>query len=125
MHFSESSTFYSLPPTFSRSAALFSDRPNSPVVSGVFVDEAGSFRRQILLWKNSSHWAFINTQTTVNAGGRINEKLIALCEVRFVLRGMDAINRANRNTCRVFYPDTGLGNNVGHNLLDLGSAATR
>src|SRR6266853_916036 len=86
----------------------------------VGLDVGAPFLRQIIQRENCRHRTDRNTGTAVNALSGIDVELRHFIERRAsivigaVFRRMDTIHRAHIYTGSVFRPETGLGNDVGH-----------
>src|SRR5437867_956241 len=65
------------------------------VIDGVDLDEALPFLGQVLLGEDRLHRAFIDTEPAIDARLRINVEHLAFLEILFILRGMDAVHRAD------------------------------
>jgi hypothetical protein len=81
---------------------------------GVLCDEASPLSRKVFLGEDRLNGAFIDTQAAIDTGIGVDEKLVGFCKVRFILGGMDAIDRTYRNAGGVFHSYARLGNDVGH-----------
>src|ERR1700730_11304550 len=68
------------------------------------------FLGQVFEGEDGRHRANRDASATIDAFRRINVELLFAFELRLVLAGMDAIDRANVHTSGVFCADTGFGN---------------
>src|SRR5580765_3922075 len=70
--------------------------------------------REIFLREDGRHRALIHAQPAVDAGIRIDVEHLRLGEGGFVLGGVNAIDRADRDASRVLRTDAGLCDDMGH-----------
>src|SRR3954469_8412122 len=84
------------------------------VIRCISLDEGDPFGRQIILGEDGGHGAFIDAHVAVDAGVGIDVEHFFFLEIRFILLGMNAIDRADHDAGRVFGTDAGLGDDVGH-----------
>src|ERR1019366_10623035 len=91
------------------------------VVLRVELGEVLPLFRQIIQGKNGGDGADRDARAAVNALDRIDVKHRHFGEVRLVLAGVDAVNRANVHAGGVFGVDTRLSDNIRHETSSRGS----
>ena len=72
------------------------------------------FFRQIFEREDGGHRADWNAGAAIDAFSRMDVELRFRLKIRFVLAGMDAVDRADIHASGVFCADARLGNHVGH-----------
>src|SRR5256885_8829511 len=84
------------------------------VVSRVLLDERRPLRRQLVLREDGRHRALVHAQVAVDARVGVDVKHLCFRESGFILGRMNTVHRAHCNAGRVFGPDAGLRDDVGH-----------
>ena len=72
------------------------------------------FLREVFFREDRLNRAFVDTEAAVDARIGIDEELVGILVLAAILRGMDAIHRADFDASGVFGTDTRLSDDVGH-----------
>ena len=83
----------------------------------VNLDVLGPLRRKVFLRIDGMDRAFIDAQSAIDAGVRINEQLACFTEIALVLAGVDAIHWADLDTGGVLRSDAGFSDDVCHRFF--------
>jgi hypothetical protein len=83
----------------------------------VYLRKVGPLFRKIFQSENSRYRAGGNAGATVDTLIRFDIKLLDLLEIRFVLLGVNAIDRADIDTCRIFGTNARFSDYINHNKI--------